>query len=245
MLDQARAAILRVYDSGRFQTEEKSDHSPVTAADRASHDILMAGLERLDAHVPVISEESRDRDHAQDASPFWLVDPLDGTKEFLRHSGEFTINVALVNGSGSPVWGLIDVPLAGRTYFGGQGRAFYRDLHGIHPLPELSPLKESDGLRVALSRSHLGAAEDWLKRQGVLVLGTVYAGSAVKFCWVAEGRADLYLRLWPTMGWDTAAGQAIIESVGGQVINADTGESLTYRPYAEVNPSFIASRPRR
>jgi 3'(2'), 5'-bisphosphate nucleotidase len=243
IIEQAREAVLAVYESGRFLTEEKSDHSPVTAADRASHAILLEGLERLDGHVPVISEESRERDKVADATPFWLVDPLDGTKEFLRRSGEFTINVALVGGDGQPVWGLVDVPLYGRTYFGGEGRAFYQDQTGVHPLGMLSPITEFEAVRVALSRSHLGTAEDWLKSHQVVVRSTVYAGSAVKFCWVAEGRVDLYVRLRPTMGWDTAAGQAIVEAVGGYVRHAETGEPLTYRPHAEVNPSFVASRP--
>lgn len=214
----------------------------MTAADRASHTILAEGLQRLDADVPVISEESRDQDRVAEAKPFWLVDPLDGTKEFLRRSGEFTINVALIGADGCPVWGLIDVPCFGRTYFGGQGRAFYYDATGLHPLMALTPLRESQGRRVALSRSHLGSAEEWLRDHQILVQSTVYAGSAVKFCWVAEGRVDLYVRLRPTMGWDTAAGQAIVEAVGGQVCHAETGEPLRYRPQAEVNPSFVASR---
>lgn len=242
VVEEARQAILAVYHSGLFETEEKSDHSPVTAADRASHGILMDGLRPVLADVPIISEESRHADQVTHGSLFWLVDPLDGTKEFIRRSGEFTINIALVDGSGVPIWGMVDVPLAGTTYYGGDGEVLCRDAQGVRALPPLEMKDASEEMTVALSRSHQGAADDWLREHGIRPKRLVYSGSAVKFCWVAEGRVDLYVRLRPTMGWDTAAGQALVEAAGGGIRDLD-GNPLRYRPRAEVNPYFIAFRP--
>lgn len=240
---EARSAVLKVYRSGSFDTQEKSDHSPVTAADRASHQILTAGLSGVFPDIPVISEEAQESPlPLGDRERFWLVDPLDGTKEFVRQSGEFTINVGLIDRSGRPLWGLVDVPLSGATYVGGGGGAFRRDASGDTRLGLLQPAVPGQDAVVALSRSHQGAADDWLREHHVKVRRLVYSGSAVKFCWTAEGRVDLYVRLLPTMGWDTAAGQAIVESVGGHVHTMD-GVPLTYEPAARKNPHFVAARP--
>ncbi len=244
VVERARSAILDVYASGDFSTQEKSDHSPVTRADQASHEILWEGLAPILPKVPIVSEEmgeSRTESTGKD-SRFWLVDPLDGTKEFIRKNGEFTINVALVNETGFPVWGLVDVPLQGRTYVGGLGSAFWIQRDHIVSLPALRHLLPQDARRVALSRSHQGTVDEWLKANRIPVATLVYAGSAVKFCWVANATVDLYVRLLPTMGWDTAAGQALIEAVGGSVVTLD-GHRLKYHPFAEVNPSFVASAP--
>lgn len=242
VVERARQAVLEVYRSGDFDTQEKADHSPVTAADTASHRILSEGLADIWPGAPVISEESRGADKIDQIQYFWLVDPLDGTKEFIRKSGEFTINVALVGEGGVPIWGLVDVPLMARTYVGGLGSAFWSEGAKLTSLPALRVMESKEPKRVALSRSHQGAVDEWLKDRHVPVADLIYAGSAVKFCWVAEGSVDLYVRLLPTMGWDTAAGQALVESVGGTVTALDGGR-LTYRPCSEVNPRFIAARP--
>lgn len=245
VVERARNAILDVYASGDFSTEEKSDHSPVTRADQASHGILWEGLSPILPKVPVISEEMGHGDPPYPAGEglgFWLVDPLDGTKEFIRKNGEFTINVALVDKMGFPLWGLVDVPLKARTYVGGLGSAFWVERDHTVLLPTLRHLLPQDARRVALSRSHQGTVDEWLKGNQIPVAELVYAGSAVKFCWVADGSVDLYVRLLPTMGWDTAAGQALIEAVGGSVVTLD-GKRLNYHPFAEVNPSFVASAP--
>lgn len=242
ILAKARAAILAVYESGDFFTEEKADHSPVTAADRASHDVLVAGLSQLTPDIPVISEETPGtRETIQPGRRFWLVDPLDGTKEFIRKSGEFTINLGLVDGAGVPEFGVIDVPVQSRTYFGGLGGAGVQDPAGTRVL---SPLvaAPAGGQVIALSRSHQGQAEEWLRAHQIAVRRLVYAGSAIKFCWIAEGRVDLYVRLRGTMGWDTAAGQALVCAVGGRVVTLE-GEPLRYQPGAFTNPYFIAGRP--
>ncbi len=245
VVEEARKAVLAVYRSGRFDTQEKADHSPVTAADKVSHDILVDGLRRITPEIPVISEESVGG--GPDTPPrglFWLVDPLDGTKEFIRKSGEFTINLALVDDLGIPQLGIIDVPIQGRTYRGSAAGAAVLGADGATThLPRLTPISEARALAVALSRSHQGQAEGWLDAHQIRTRRVVYAGSAIKFCWIAEGRVDLYVRLRPTMGWDTAAGQAIVEAVGGSVCAFD-GTPLTYLPGAHTNPNFIASAPR-
>jgi 3'(2'), 5'-bisphosphate nucleotidase len=239
---EARRAVLGVYESGRYGEEQKEDNTPVTDADRASHNILVGGLAELFPDIPVISEESRGADQEHSGSFFWLVDPLDGTKEFIRGTGEFTINVALVDQQGSPVWGLVDVPLQQRSYVGYGAHAFVREAGGDTALHRLAPMDPAKPRAVALSRSHRGAVDEWLREHHIEAERVVYAGSAVKFCWLAEGRIDLYVRLMPTMGWDTAAGQALVEAVGGTV-HALPGGRLTYRPRAEVNPSFAAQAP--
>ena len=239
---EAREAVLEVYHSGNFDTEEKSDHSPITRADRTSHTILLQGLAQAFPDIPIISEESRSADQPGGEGPFWLIDPLDGTKEFVRRTGEFTINVGLVAANGHPIWGLVDVPLARRTYFGGANRAFRVSEGDIEALPALTETAADRPLRIAVSRSHRGSADDWLNARGIRVQDLVYAGSAVKFCWIAEGSVDLYVRLLPTMGWDTAAGQAIVEAVGGRVTGFD-GQNLWYQPHSQVNPEFVAWRP--
>ncbi len=243
VVSRARAAILDVYHSGRFETEEKSDKSPVTVADKASNTIITEGLARIFPKIPVVSEESRSGDQQQAADWFWLVDPLDGTKEFIRRNGEFTINVALVDGTGAPRWGLVDVPLYDQSFFAGGGEAFCRTAEGVRPLPALRPVHPHESLIVAVSRSHQGSADDWLREHRVPVRQLVYSGSAIKFCWLAEGRIDFYPRLLPTMGWDTAAGQALVEAVGGVVTGIENGQPLRYRPRAEINPTFVACRP--
>lgn len=239
---QARDAIVAVYHSGHMGATHKADNTPVTDADRASHDILVAGLAQRFPDIPVISEESRGADLTAGGSYFWLVDPLDGTKEFIRGTGEFTVNVALVDPSGIPIWGLVDVPMQQKSYIGYQQRAFVRTRSGDAVLDRLASIPPSHPRAVALSRSHQGTVDEWLQTHHIPVDRVVYAGSAVKFCWIADGAVDLYVRLLPTMGWDTAAGQALVEAVGGSVRSLQD-ERLSYRPYAQVNPSFRAERP--
>lgn len=243
VIHEAREAILAIYTSGEFQTEEKADQSPVTAADRASHEILVRGLRDVTPDIPVVSEEVVGaRPKIESDRLFWLVDPLDGTKEFVRHSDEFTINLALVDSNGVPRFGILDIPSEGRTFIAGDGRGWVWDGTRRAPLSPLNPRNREAGLVVALSRSHRGQAEDWLSEQGIRVREMVYAGSAIKFAWIAEGRVDLYLRLRPTMGWDTAAGQALLEQLGGTVQTL-RGQPLRYQPGAFVNPDFVAARP--
>ena len=242
VIELARAAaaeILAVYDSD-FAIEHKDDRSPLTAADLASHRCIVAGLQALTPHIPVLSEESKDLDIAarREWTTFWLVDPLDGTREFIKRNGEFTVNIALVV-DGVATWGVIQQPVTGALWHGGAGLgAFIRegdagDVAIRTRAPAAAPL------RIAASRSHRDertqAVLDALP--GSEVVG---CGSSLKFCRIADGGIDLYPRFGPTSEWDTAAGQAILEGAGGAVL-APNGRPFRYNLRATLlNGDFIA-----
>lgn len=241
----AGAAILEVYH-GPFDVTLKGDASPLTVADLRSHAIIARGLAALTPDVPLISEEAIAPPLAERGSwpTLWLVDPLDGTKEFVNRNGEFTVNIALIE-SGAPTVGVLHVPLSGTTYFAAQGLGAFRvDAHGERRLQVKTPA--ATPLRVVGSRSHgadrLGAVLAALGPHDFRPLG-----SASKFGLVAEGSADLYPRIGPTSEWDTAAGQAIVETAGGHVVGRD-GLPLRYnRRDTLLNDDFVvyadASRP--
>ena len=242
VIELARAAaaeILAVYDSD-FAIEHKDDRSPLTAADLASHRCIVAGLQALTPHIPVLSEESKDLDIAarREWTTFWLVDPLDGTREFIKRNGEFTVNIALVV-DGVATWGVIQQPVTGALWHGGAGLgAFIRegdagDVAIRTRAPAAAPL------RIAASRSHRDA-----RTQAVLdaLPGSevVGCGSSLKFCRIADGGIDLYPRFGPTSEWDTAAGQAILEAAGGAVLAPD-GRPFRYNQRDTLlNGDFIA-----
>jgi len=244
VLDLARAAgraISTIYGRTDLGIETKADQSPLTAADRAAHEVIVAGLARLSPAVPVWSEESAAIPWAarQPWREFWLVDPLDGTKEFIKRNGEFTVNIALVRGH-APVLGVVHAPALGRDYYGYAGGGAYRSDEGGpgRPIRVRSPAVPP--VRVAGSRSHRGSSlDDILARLGDHTLLSM--GSSLKFCLVAEGEADFYPRLGPTSEWDTAAAQAVLEAAGGTVLDLE-GQPLRYNTRSEVlNPHFVAS----
>jgi 3'(2'), 5'-bisphosphate nucleotidase len=243
---RAAAAILGVYAAaaGPGVVARKADHSPLTEADLAAHRILVAGLEALLPGVPVLSEEAADIPWEQRAGwrRHWLVDPLDGTKEFLSRNGEFTVNVALVEDH-RPVLGVVQVPVTGVEYWGLPGFGSWRaGAGGAAPAPILVSARPAPVVRVVGSRSHRGASLDgFLARVGAHEL--VSMGSSLKFCLLAEGRADVYPRLGPTSEWDTAAAQAVVEGAGGRVLRLD-GQPLDYNAKpALLNPDFVAFGP--
>lgn len=235
----AADAILAVYATA-FDVEHKADASPLTAADLASHRCIVAGLQQLTPDIPVLSEESADsvsRAMRSDWSRLWVVDPLDGTREFVKRNGEFTVNIALVE-HGVSVFGVIQQPVSGGLWHGQPGYgAFRRDgdvdtaLHCRQPA--------TPPLRVAGSRSHRdGRTEAFIARMGAV--DTLGMGSSLKFCMIAEGRMDVYPRFGPTSEWDTAAGQAIVEGAGGVVLDA-TGRPFRYNQRDTLlNGDFIA-----
>jgi 3'(2'), 5'-bisphosphate nucleotidase len=239
LVAEAEQAILGVYASGH-EVEYKSDDSPITRADRAAHDILSAGLARLTPHVPVLSEESAEQ-HARAVRgrwrEFWLVDPLDGTKEFISRNGEFTVNVALVRDH-RPVLGVVGAPALGLVYYGGVGLGAYRVEAGKAP-ERIHVRSAANPLVVVGSRSHRGDSLDGvLARLGDHEMRPM--GSSLKFCLVAEGSADFYPRLGPTSEWDTAAAQAVVEAAGGAVTTLD-GLPLRYNERDTLlNPFFLA-----
>jgi len=230
--------ILRIY-AAPFEVRDKSDHSPVTEADEAAERLILDRLRGLALAFPIVAEESAAHGDipALDGRPFWLVDPLDGTREFISRNGEFTVNIALIE-AGSPVLGAVHVPVLGRTYYaGGPGHAF-RQEQDRTTQPIRARLAGRDGLVVVASRSHL----DPLTRDhiaGLQVARFTEAGSSLKFCLLAEGVADHYPRFGRTMEWDTAAGHAVLLAAGGSVRTLD-GMDLRYGKPGFENPPFIA-----
>lgn len=234
---QAGAVILHVYD-GDFTVQHKTDASPVTAADEQAEAVIVPGLRALTPHWPVVAEEAVSRGECTATGPrFWLVDPLDGTREFVARNGEFTVNIALV-ADGEPVLGVVLLPVQQRLYAGlrGQG-AWVEDAGGRRAIGcRAAP---ADGLTVASSRSHGDEAKLAAFLQGRSVVAHLPAGSSLKFGLVAEGRADLYPRFGRTMEWDTAAGHAVLAAAGGSVCTLQ-GEPLRYGKPGFENPHFVA-----
>ena len=231
-----RTALAFYGDSAGLR--EKADGSPVTLADEAAEAVILPALRALTPDIPVVSEE----EVAQGLGPsrvgarFWLVDPLDGTKEFISGNGEFTVNIALI-ADGVPVLGIVLAPALGQTYAGAEGRATLTDASGerqivCRPVP-------AEGLTVVGSRSHGDAAAMEAFLQGRHVASFRAAGSSLKLCLIARGEADLYPRLGTTMEWDIAAGHAVLASAGGGVTTVDGGRFLYGKPDFR-NPHFVA-----
>jgi 3'(2'), 5'-bisphosphate nucleotidase len=238
----AGRAILEVYATD-FEVETKSDDSPLTRADLASHYAIVAGLKGLTPDTPILSEEGGLPDFAErrEWSRYWLIDPLDGTKEFVNRNGEFTVNVALIE-SHRPVFGVVHVPVQDRTYVGCSGHGAELRVAGAAPRPIRVGARSNLPVRVVGSRSHRGASLDaFLERVGETDM--VPMGSSLKFCVVAEGLADVYPRLGPTSEWDTAAAQAVVEQAGGRVLRLD-GKPLSYNEKEDIlNPHFVVAGP--
>lgn len=238
MAEDAGNAILEVYATD-FDVQNKADESPLTQADLASHRHIVAGLLELTPDVPIISEEEGLPDFETRSSwtTYWLIDPLDGTKEFVNRNGEFTVNIALIDNH-RPVLGVVRVPVHDKTYIGCEGRgAELRD--GKEPARRISVAERSASpVRVVGSRSHRGASLDaYLDNIGEHTM--VPMGSSLKFCVVAEGGADVYPRLGPTSEWDTAAAQAVVEQAGGSVVELN-GKPLSYNSKEDIlNPHFM------
>ncbi len=242
LVEQAGEAILPWWRQP-LEIREKADASPVTAADLAAHHCLAAGLGRLDPQIPVLSEEDCGAGLARRAawSRWWLVDPLDGTREFIAGSGEFTVNVALID-RGQVVFGVVGAPAAGCCYYGGRGLGAGCLEQGRHRVLQVSPPDSQPHVLVA-SRRHGSPAQQQLvaglqARFPGLEMTSI--GSSLKFCLVADGRADCYPRLAPTSQWDTAAAQGVLEGAGGQVLTV-TGQPLAYAAREDyLNPGFLA-----
>jgi len=234
---EAGRATMAFYDAPSTEVREKDDKSPVTAADEAAHDILLEGLHRLDPSTPVISEESAAESYEtrRDWRRFWLVDPLDGTKEFIKRRAEFTVNVALVEG-GEPVFGVVLAPALDLLYWAEKGCGAWREDRGGAPERIYSsPPAPGVPLTVVESLSHPSPElEAYL--QTIPVARRVKAGSSLKFCWVADGRADIYPRLGPTMEWDVAAGDCVYRQSGR---DGERPSPLTYNKPDLRNPSFV------
>lgn len=244
----AGVAILDIYEDMRSSAggtftggvSHKSDGSPLTDADLQAHRIIAQELNALTPHVPVVCEEDASSwPYRKPQGEFWLVDPLDGTKEFLARNGEFTVNIALIR-EGQAVLGIVVAPALAQAYWGGLGIGALREMgcqvECIHVAPRAHARQP---MRVIASKSHMNEeTQAFIRQLGECEL--VQAGSSLKFCRVAEGAADIYPRLGPTCEWDTAAAQAIVEAAGGQVTQLN-GAPLRYGKPQVLNPSFVAS----
>lgn len=239
----AGAAVMHIYknqSSSDARLASKSDASPLTKADLASHRLVTDRLMKLRQTISVVSEED-EHSFAQTAlgGCYWLIDPLDGTKEFLARNGEFTINIALIVDS-EPAWGVVYAPALDQMFWGGREYGSYRKHDGKTDLIRVAaPVESGNTFRVIASKSHLNSeTSSFIDQLGVTEL--VQVGSSLKFCAIAEGRADVYPRLAPTCEWDTAAAQAVLEGAGGHVYDT-TGNRLLYGKSSVLNPSFIAA----
>jgi 3'(2'), 5'-bisphosphate nucleotidase len=241
---EAGKAILAIYNdpAADFNVSKKADDSPLTAADRASNQVIVTGLEQHFSHIPILSEEGKAIDYETRSGweRFWLVDPLDGTKEFIKRNGEFTVNIALIEG-GEPVLGVVYVPVLDRMFVGNSDGAFELDADGNQTPIKANVWDETKaGLKVVASRSHpspeLAAFLDTFAQPEL-----VNMGSSLKILLIATGEADIYPRLGPTMEWDTAAAHAVVAAAGGSLTRHDNGEPLTYNKESLLNPWFVAT----
>lgn len=243
-VEEAGKAILEIYNSEDMGIEIKGDESPLTRADKAAHHVIAAALESTG--LPVLSEEGRDISYDERSAwkQFWMVDPLDGTKEFIKKNGEFSVNIALIE-NGVPIFGAVHIPVSGRTFIGGEGHpAIVIDGNSEKPLKikdtptSLDTMKGLKNIRVVASRSHLN--EDTQNFMDSLDSPEIVSmGSSLKFMAIADEQADVYPRFAPTMEWDTAAAHAVARSLGYRVLRLDDMEELSYNKENLLNPYFI------
>jgi 3'(2'), 5'-bisphosphate nucleotidase len=235
---EAGAAIMKVY-ARDFAATQKEDKSPLTEADTAAHEIVTRRLKKLQPALPILSEEAvGDFSRPDDSGRYWLVDPLDGTKEFIKRNGEFTVNIALIE-LGRAILGVVYAPALNIAYMAAEGLgAFKAQAEGMREPIRVSEHEQGSSWRVVGSRSHAGnTLTGFLNRLGTYDL--ISMGSSLKFCLVAEGTADVYPRMGPTSLWDTAAAQCVVEQAGGRVIQL-TGEPISYAdPSVLLNPYFL------
>jgi 3'(2'), 5'-bisphosphate nucleotidase len=235
---RAGQAILTIY-AGDFAVRQKSDDSPVTEADEAAENIILEELKKLTPNIPVVSEEAAEAGDkpSRNVKRFWLVDPLDGTKEFVKRSGEFTVNIGLIE-DGVPVLGVVQAPVLDLLFVGEASRAWKKQ--GGGPWVAIHCRQEpAEGLSVVASRSHGDPDKIEAYLKGRKIAQMVKAGSSLKICRIAEGLADVYPRFGPTSEWDTAAGHAVLLGAGGRLETLD-GQPLRYGKDSILNPDFVA-----
>ncbi len=237
---EAGHAIMNIYNGGQIEVQTKSDESPLTLADQASHQIIVKALSSLG--IPILSEEGKNIDYQERKKwdLFWLVDPLDGTKEFIKKNGEFTVNIALIHNH-KPIWGVVYAPALDKLYYvDEQNQVLLQEKNTTTVLPvKLAVLDfKKSGLRVVASRSHMDDKTTSLV-QSLTDPVLVSMGSSLKFMIIAEANADLYPRYAPTMEWDTAAAHAILNFLNYQVLQENTDLELLYNKENLLNPGFI------
>jgi 3'(2'), 5'-bisphosphate nucleotidase len=231
--------ILSVYNSTDFGVESKSDNSPLTLADKKSHAVIVEILKQTG--LPILSEEGKDIPYSErkNWNRFWMVDPLDGTKEFIKRNGEFTVNIALIENQ-KPILGVVAVPVTGETYYGAVGMGAFKTVQDkTQPLPAFKKADRSvPGIRVVASRSHLNEeTQHFINSLNNPQL--VSKGSSLKFMMLADGVADIYPRFAPTLEWDTAAAHAVVNQLGIQVLQQGKNSELLYNKENLLNPGFV------
>lgn len=236
---EAGKAVMEVYESSDFGETYKEDRSPLTKADIASHEIITAGLKNLSSELPVLSEESREIEFSERKSwhTYWLVDPLDGTKEFIKRTHDFTVNIALIE-NGEPILGVVHVPPKDITYYGSRMKGAYRQKADNEPEKIRVADYNQGKLKIVTSRFHPGGKlKSFLDKIGEHEC--VHMGSSLKICLVADGTAHLYPRLAPTMEWDTAAAHCVLNEAGGYLTDLK-GHPLKYNKEELLNSYFMA-----
>jgi len=243
IIDAARDAgikILEVYNSEDFGVEEKGDHSPLTKADQLAHETIVEKLKETE--LPILSEEGAKipYEERKEWEYFWMVDPLDGTKEFIKKNGEFTVNIALIHNQ-KPILGVVYAPVLDKLYFGGEGIGAFKS-ENMDPQVELKIIENENGAkRIVASRSHLNEETKKYIEQ-YKDAETVSMGSSLKFMLIADSEADIYPRFAPTMEWDTAAANAVLRGLNIEVINMEDNKPLRYNKENLLNPNFLVKR---
>ncbi|HYF67639.1 MAG TPA: 3'(2'),5'-bisphosphate nucleotidase CysQ [Ohtaekwangia sp.] len=237
--EEASKVILEVYNTGDFEAEAKGDNSPLTIADKRGHGVIAVILEAT--NIPLLSEEGKQipYDERKAWEYFWMVDPLDGTKEFIKRNGDFTVNIALIHNH-TPILGVVAVPVTGEVFYASKGSgAFVKRNQKTEALPKRRNWTLTEpGLRVVASRSHMSdETQQFINSLKEPVL--VSRGSSLKFMLLAEGKADVYPRYAPTMEWDTAAAHAIVNETGLRVLRHNSEEELLYNKENLLNPYFL------
>lgn len=233
--------ILKIYDKEDLGITFKDDNSPLTLADKASNDIIEESLNKITPNIPILSEEGRNIDFSSRKkwSDFWLIDPLDGTKEFIKRNGEFTVNIALIS-RGAPVLGVVYAPVLDTTWYGVINKGSYKISNDKSEI-KINVKKPNNEIKIVTSRSHANnpKLDKFLKDFPNHKL--VKMGSSIKICLVADGSAHLYPRLGPTMEWDTAAAHAVVKYAGGNIYNMDNKSELIYNKSNLLNPEFLVN----
>jgi len=240
---EAGDKILEIYDKD-FSIEYKNDASPLTEADLASNDVIIKGLSENYSDIPVLSEESKNISYEdrKDWNPFWLIDPLDGTKEFIKKNGEFTVNIALIE-NGTPTIGAVYVPVKDTMYYS-DGEKSFKQVGTEEPV-QIKLKEKGSKCVVVASRSHLNEeTEKFIEdlKKDYDEIDMISSGSSIKLCLVAEGSADVYPRIALTSEWDTGAAHAVVKTAGGRVIQFGTNKELEYNKEDILNPFFVVCR---
>ena len=236
---RAGDAIMDIYDSS-FEVETKSDNSPLTIADKKSHNIIKDGLKSAFSDIPILSEEGKiiSFSERKNWKTFWLIDPLDGTKEFIKRNGEFTVNIALIK-DGFPIFGSVYAPFKKELFWAHKGKGAWKSENKNIEFQIFTKLNPSNK-RIVISRSHPNEkVANFINNYDSYKL--IRMGSSLKLCCIAEGKADIYPRLGPTSEWDIGAAQCIVEEAGGSVLEFDTNKRLSYNKESILNPFFIVS----